>query len=58
MLYVGNADGSEPTQVTYLDAASFDLGQQQGSIVCVVQALVFVILAVSYVRMASHSHYE
>jgi F-type H+-transporting ATPase subunit a len=29
-----------------------------GSIVCIVQALVFVILAVSYVRMASHSHYE
>jgi F-type H+-transporting ATPase subunit a len=28
-----------------------------GSIVCIVQALVFVILAVSYVRMASHSHY-
>jgi F-type H+-transporting ATPase subunit a len=28
-----------------------------GSIVCLVQALVFVILAVSYVRMASHSHY-
>ena len=29
-----------------------------GSIVCIVQALVFVILAVSYVRMASHSHYD
>jgi F-type H+-transporting ATPase subunit a len=28
-----------------------------GSIVCVVQALVFVILAISYVRMASHAHY-
>ena len=29
-----------------------------GSIVCIVQALVFVILAISYVRMASHSHYD
>ena len=29
-----------------------------GSIVCIVQALVFVILAISYVRMASHSHYS
>jgi F-type H+-transporting ATPase subunit a len=28
-----------------------------GSIVCVVQAMVFVILAISYVRMASHAHY-
>lgn len=29
-----------------------------GSIVCIVQALVFTILAVSYVRMAAHSHYD
>lgn len=28
-----------------------------GSIVCVVQALVFVVLAIAYVRMASHAHY-
>ena len=28
-----------------------------GSIVCVVQALVFTILAISYVRMASDTHH-
>ena len=28
-----------------------------GSIVCVVQALVFAILAISYVRMAATTHY-
>jgi F0F1-type ATP synthase membrane subunit a len=28
-----------------------------GTIVCIVQALVFVILAVTYVRMVSHAEY-
>jgi F-type H+-transporting ATPase subunit a len=28
-----------------------------GTIVCIVQALVFVILAIAYVRMVSHAHY-
>lgn len=28
-----------------------------GAIVCLVQALVFVVLAIAYVRMASHAHY-
>ncbi|MGH7932349.1 MAG: F0F1 ATP synthase subunit A [Candidatus Binataceae bacterium] len=29
-----------------------------GSIVCIVQALVFLVLAIAYVRMAAHPHYD
>ncbi|MGH7988033.1 MAG: F0F1 ATP synthase subunit A [Candidatus Binataceae bacterium] len=29
-----------------------------GAIVCIVQALVFLVLAIAYVRMAAHSHYD